>query len=347
MTLVAVLKPDRPGDLVLASPAIRAIIENYGVLNVTLYVASETRRLAEYLFPDVASREVDFPLLSRRHVTAPHGTLGRELDEYGLIFCLCDDPALTALVRSLRTQTELIDGDDGLHETLIHKIALRRRLPDYSRTAMFSGSQVLWPERVDHVALALESTDPFWVWPLSSWLKLAVLLADDGVFVSIVVGPRDRAEARVLSGALGNRPHTILDAGDDPGRLYDGLSDVNLVVGADGDLVQLCSLKKPTVTIFGATSWRRRSPFGWNNLILSRDLPCSPCVLPGNGKVNGCTTRECTAAITAEDLFAVVGSTGLGGAGAGVLVVRGASHLDEMLMEHTDELRRTPCEVLR
>jgi len=49
---IAILKPDHLGDLVLSVPAIRAVRARYR--NITLFVASSSRPLAGFLFPEEA-----------------------------------------------------------------------------------------------------------------------------------------------------------------------------------------------------------------------------------------------------------------------------------------------------
>ena len=61
---IAILKPDHLGDLVLSVPAIRAVRARYR--NITLFVASSSRPLAGFLFPDIEDiRSADLPHLAR------------------------------------------------------------------------------------------------------------------------------------------------------------------------------------------------------------------------------------------------------------------------------------------
>ena len=58
---LAVVKPDHIGDLILSSPAIRAL--STVIPDLTLFVASKTLKLGRHLFPHVELRTMDLPHL--------------------------------------------------------------------------------------------------------------------------------------------------------------------------------------------------------------------------------------------------------------------------------------------
>jgi len=331
---VAILKPDGRADLILGTPAIRAVCNHFGQDRVTLYVGSDTTSLAEFLFQGLARRVVDFPHLSRcvRQIV-PLGELLRELETYDLVFSLCEDLTLRSVINSLRTETEQIVGDEDSHETLIQKNAVCRRIPNYSRTSMFSGRQILWPERIGRVGLVLQSGDPLTDWPLSNWLELALLLAEKQIVISLMGEPADLVAARFVSRALGRRPHEILTLNGNVTDFLESAEEVDLVVATDGFLPHLCSLSTPIVSLQGPTPWQRTTPFGSSNLVVITKPPCSPCThLIGPLELNVCVTRECLLGLTPKVVCDLVGSGGVDFSSvSGVCVQRGLSHLDDGL----------------
>jgi heptosyltransferase-2 len=164
-------------------------------------------------------------------------------------------------------------------------------------------------------------------WANTHWLKLARLIAKRGIALTLIGGPGEGRDLRLISANLVDVRHKILEGGSDFGRFFDGLHDIDLVIASDGGTAHLCSMKKPVLSVFGSSPWRRFAPFGWNNVVITRNLVCSPCVQFSTQEINGCLTRECMAGITPEAVLAVATSNGLDFSMArGVHVCRGVSH---------------------
>ena len=324
---VAILKPDHLGDLVLSAPAIRAIRAHRA--DVTLFVAPGSVGLARYLFPDIGDiRPVAFAHLSRRPVDAAGSeAVARELDEFTFLFCLRDDPVMRDLAGRLSIDHVIAGGDHLTHETVIQQRAVAPVIGAYSRTRHFSGVPIRWTQRPTHVALCVAAGFPTNRWPNAYWLDLARRLAARDVFVSLVGGPAERADLAVLSRLLTRVPHQVVEGGDDFGAFLDALEGVDIVVAADGGTAHICSLRKPICSVFGSSPWRRYAPFGRDNVLITRDEPCSPCVQFSSTEVNGCLTRECTALLRPSQVAGVLFSNGIDFSGvSGVRVERGVSH---------------------
>ncbi len=325
---VAILKPDHLGDLVLASPAIRAIRASY--TNVTLFVAPDSVRLARYLFPEIGDvRPLALAHLGRRPDDFVNpDALRRTLQNFSFVFCLRGDEVLRPLVESLTTDHVIALGDDVIHETMSQKRAVTSVIGSYSRTQQFAAKPISWPTHLGHIALCIAAGFPTNRWPNLHWLKLAQHVAQRGIFVSLVGGPAERNDLAALSRMLQQVPHQVIEGGDDFGAFLDALADVDLVVATDGGTAHLCSLRKPICSVFGSSPWRRFAPFGVNNIIITRDEPCSPCVQFSTTDVNGCLTRECTALLRPSHVARVVVSNGIDLPRiAGIRVERGVSHL--------------------
>jgi heptosyltransferase-2 len=327
MSRTAVLKPDHLGDLVLASPAIRAICRRYQ--DVTLFVNSSSRHLARYLFQDMLEiRSVDFRHLSRRPTeTIEPRELARELSRFDFVFCLRDDPVLQATMRYVTIPFQTISSSHSVHETVAHKRAVSQVIGTYSRTELFSELPIRWPSAPIHVALCVAAGFPSNRWANARWIELADHLHGIGLTIALVGGPNERDDLQFLSRLLARVPHQVIQGGDDFVEFFEALDAVDLVVASDGGTAHICSLRKPVCSIFGSSPWRRYAPFGQDNVLITRDEACSPCVQFSSEEVNGCLTRECMAAVRSGQVAEVVRSNGLDFSLArGLRVERGVSH---------------------
>ncbi|GAN75900.1 glycosyltransferase family 9 protein [Acidisphaera rubrifaciens] len=328
MARIAILKPDHFGDLILAAPAIRAIAsQNH---DVTLYVAPGSAGLARVLFPRVGEiRRVTLPHLARsgQPTEGDVPDLGRALDSHDLLIALRNDPPLRALLNQVATDHILVDDDHLVHETALHRRALRPLLGHYSRTALFTGAALSWPDRLRHVGLCIAAGFPTNRWPITYWAELARRLAAEGVALTLIGGPRERTELLLLSRLISRIPHRVLRGDGDIPAFLDALDPVDLVIASDGGTAHLCALRKPVCSVFGSSPWRRYAPFGRHNVVMTRDEPCAPCVQFSRVQINGCLSRECTTLLPAAAVavYALSGDRTRCQA-AGVRVEPGVSH---------------------
>jgi heptosyltransferase-2 len=327
MAPTAILKPDHLGDLVLASPAIRAICRGHG--DVVLFVNSSVRSLAYYLFGDMLEvRCADFRHLSRRPTeTVELSRFVRGLNGFDFVYCLRDDPVLRAMLDNVAAPHQVVTGSYLVHETASHKHAVVKIVGAYSRTALFSVSPIRWPVAPANVALCVAAGFPTNRWPITRWIALADGLIRNGLSIALVGGPLESDDLKMLSRLLTRVPHRIVQGGGDYREFLDALDDVDLVVASDGGTAHICSLRKPVCSIFGSSPWRRYAPFGRDNVLLTRDEACSPCVQFTSAEVNGCLTRECMIAIPPAQVARIVLSNGLDRSLSHSLrVERGVSH---------------------
>lgn len=79
------------------------------------------------------------------------------------------------------------------------------------------------------------------------------------------------------------------------------ISKLNLLIcNNSGPLHIACALSIPTVSTIGSTDPYLWMPRGDKNIVIRKDLPCSPC---NKGK---CKTHECMDLITVEDMMNAV-----------------------------------------
>jgi len=324
---VAVVKPDHLGDLVLASPAIRALGRTF---DIVLYVGTPSLGLARFLFPDMEARPADFPYLARKSVPPLDiAQLGNELSMFDRVFILRDDGFMRSLAAHITVPVVVASGDHLTHDTLIHARALSGHIAPYSRTGMFAPAPISWPTAIRSVGLCIAAGFPTNAWALRYWHDLALRLNREGIALRILGGPGEHEMLGLLSSMLRNIAHQTVEGGAQFAQFLDDLADLDLIVAGDGGTAHICSLRKPVLSIFGSSPWRRYAPFGFTNVLMTRDLVCNPCVQFSTEEVNGCLTRECMASITPEDVFKVIVSNGEDfSAVRQVQVYRGVSHLD-------------------
>ncbi len=329
MTGVAVVKPDHLGDLVLASPAIRAIEGQFG--GATLFISSAAYALARFLFPAAALRIADFPHLARRPVEQfEPWRLAAELDEFDLVLWLRDDPPIRAVAQLVRTDQDFAAGDPLVHESVSHKRMLARHLRNYSRSKLFGPAAIRWPTSIRSAGLCVSAGFPVNRWPNINWLRLALALAQRRIAVSLIGGPGEHDDLCFLSRCFESfsMPHRVIEGTADFAALLDEIDGLDVVIATDGGAAHLCSLAKPMLSIFGASPWRRYAPFGRENIVLTRNLACSPCVQFDMDVVNACMSRECVVALDPEFPAAIVSAP----AGAlprwrNMIVAQGTSHM--------------------
>lgn len=327
MRRVAILKPDHLGDLVLSVPAIRTIQARSQA--VTLFVASGSVQLAGFLFPEIEDiRPVSFAHLSRHPVVGIEpADAARLMDGFDFLFVLRDDPIMRAVAGHLSIDHAIASGGHLMHETAIQQRAVAAVLGAYSRSRAFSPAPIFWPGPPSHAALCLAAGFPTNRWPNAYWYDLAIALLSRGVALTLTGGPAERQDIALLSRLLRRLPHRVLIGGADFGAFLDALDPVDVVIAADGGTAHLCSLRKPICSVFGSSPWRRYAPFGRDNIMLTRDEACSPCVQFSANQVNGCVSRECLALLRPAQVAAVLFSNGIDFSGiSGVRIERGVSH---------------------
>lgn len=329
MTKVALVKPDHLGDLILASPAIRAAQKHFR--EVSLFVSDTTHSLATFLFPDSDLRSVNLPHLARnKHTTFDLDRFISALNEFELVLWLRDDPFIRVIAKQVNVAQDFAAGGYLTHESAIQKRMMIRHVDNYSRTELFSRAPIRWPTSIKKIGLCVAAGFPTNRWPNVFWLELATKLLHSGLAVTLIGGPNARADVTLLARCLSNVPLTTAIGGSDFRSFLDALKDVDVVIATDGGSAHICSLEKPMLSIFGSSPWQRYAPFGRENVVATRDLSCSPCVQFATDVVNGCVTRECLVAFEPaaiqQALFAI---DTISAERPTIIVQRGTSHVYE------------------
>jgi ADP-heptose:LPS heptosyltransferase len=325
LTKIAVVKPDHLGDLILSSPAIRAAQRHFS--SITLFVSDSTRALAQFLFPATELHSINLSHLARSSAVAINDArVVSELSGYELVLWLRDDPPIRALADAIWARHDFAGGGHLTHQSAIDQRMMVKHVGGYSRTEHFGPGPIRWPSPIKSVGLCVAAGFPTNRWANTYWLELATALADAGHSLTLIGGPGERRDIALLQRCLGGRPVRALIGGADFRAFQDALRDIDVVVATDGGTAHICSLTKPVLSVFGSSPWRRYAPFGRENLVVTRDLSCSPCLQFATDGVNGCVTRECLTGLTPGQVLTVLQSGGTDTGGGRLLVQRGTSH---------------------
>ena len=305
---LAILKPDHLGDLVLSSPAIRAMAK--AVPDTTLFVAERCRPLAAWLFPDLATRTLNMPHLAKQ---SPGRHAHPDLTAFDEVALLRNDGVLGPEWAQTHTRSYVTYTDDNsVHQTMLDYGVARSVAGPYDiDAAFFQGREHRLLEkaagRPAKVGLSIGSGFYTNVWPLVRWIALAKALrrADHQVFV--VCGPAEAPLARLLLQRAGLPSENLILGGGDFPAFSRRVDELGLVIGSDGGTAHLCSITTPVLSIFGSSPLKRYAPFGRANRVITQALSCSPCVQFAERLVNGCLSVECMAAVTPQDVLLAMG----------------------------------------
>ncbi len=137
-------------------------------------------------------------------------------------------------------------------------------------------------------------------WSIDNYGSLIRKIKDEtGGHVLILWGPGEKEEAEKLRQISGN--NALLSCPTDVPQLFALLKKVDMYIGGDTGVMHLAALGgRPVVAIFGPTDVCINAPYGCNNIVVRKDLPCSPC------KNKNCDNRKCIENITVKDVFEAV-----------------------------------------
>ena len=137
-------------------------------------------------------------------------------------------------------------------------------------------------------------------WDIKQYGALIKKIRDEiGAHVLILWGPGEKKEAEHLKQIAGNG--VSLSCKTDVLQLFALLKKVGMYIGGDTGVMHLAVFADtPVVAIFGPTDVKINAPYGQGNIVVRKDLPCSPC------KNKDCRDRKCVEAITVEDVFEAV-----------------------------------------
>ncbi len=144
-------------------------------------------------------------------------------------------------------------------------------------------------------------------WPANKFAELAMIIhknLPDNTRILIFGTNADRDTANIISEAA---PQKVMDF---TGRtsLAEAMTLIemcNVFVTNDSGLMHVgAALKTPTIAIFGSTNSVTTGPYSDNNVIIQKDMPCSPCM-----KTHCKTDFSCMEDISSDEVYAAIINT--------------------------------------
>jgi ADP-heptose:LPS heptosyltransferase len=301
---VAIVKPDHIGDLILSTPAIRAVGSRFD--HVTLFCHPNLISLARRLHPGISLAPIILPHLQKR---SEHGCDSFDpsvLNEFDAVLFLRNDNILEMLASELSSTTAIVENEHHRHETALQQEATERITGPYNRAELFHEQKGLsFPDNPARIGLCISAGFTNNCWPTVYWLELAALLLAKSIEVFIIGGPLEVPLLSMLASCLRLGSQHVIQ-GDPHYRFLDTIRSLDLVIASDSGTAHLCSMVVAILSIFGPSSFRRFAPFGNHNRVLTLDLKCSPCSQFHPHILNTCHSRECLSLIKPRHILAAL-----------------------------------------
>ncbi len=138
-------------------------------------------------------------------------------------------------------------------------------------------------------------------WPREKFAKLCdLILALPRTKIIVFGGPEERYAAEEMAKFMRKKP--VIVAGDTDIRTTAALiKKCALLISNDSGLMHLATaVKTPVLAIFGPTLWWKNYPWGKHNLVVRKEMPCSPCY---KYKQIECATLKCLEMIKVEEVW--------------------------------------------
>ena len=160
-------------------------------------------------------------------------------------------------------------------------------------------------------------------WPPENFGRLADLLIEQHGARVVFTG-KGEEEAELVDIARSKMTHDSINSCDQLsiGELLGLLKYSDLTVANDTSVMHLSSLVgTPVTALFGATDPMQYGPRNPHDVVLYKDLYCSPCLTNYNLKISYCTSPVCIRSIGVEETFARINDqlAAIGAVEAGVL----------------------------
>jgi len=310
-TNILVIKLGAVGDVILSSPAFRALRERFPQARITCLTGPSgaplmhgcpyvddvvvydhkgkdrgvrglgraLMQLRKYHFDKV----IDLQNNARSHLLAalclPRSSYGYRNGKLGLLLTdgiKDDQPGLAPVPHQFRILEKLgIAYDEGFRLEMWP----RRDDQDFARELLHGQ----WIDEKDHtivgINLAASQRWPSKNWPVASMAELCDRLAADGIRVIITGMEKDRPVARALMTKARSKPGMIVGKTNIL-QLAALIARCRVFVTPDSAPLHVASaMKVPAIALFGPTSPQRHVPPG-KVCVMTREMDCRPCYLP-------------------------------------------------------------------
>ncbi|MBL8839247.1 MAG: glycosyltransferase family 9 protein [Alphaproteobacteria bacterium] len=312
---IAVVKPDDLGDVILAVPAVHALVD--AGHDVTLFCKPRIVALAQRLFRRIEARPIVF-----RHLLRPG--LDTLVDESSDLAILAGFDAVVFMKRDAFIVPQRFSGvaphvvfpaeaaaDTPERHQAWENLDTVRSLLDASPSSLDRCYRdelpAAFPGNVGRVGLAIGTGFHTKRWPAIAWLELMRTLRDRAIEWTILCGIDERQAAERLVAAAGvRREGRIVLGGDDVESFLGLVRSCDVVIGVDGGTTHLCALAVPVVGLFGPSPFRRYAPVGRASRVVTLELGCSPCAGADPAVLNGCMSLECMFALLPSAVVAAL-----------------------------------------
>jgi ADP-heptose:LPS heptosyltransferase len=142
-------------------------------------------------------------------------------------------------------------------------------------------------------------------WPAANYVKLIELLLarHSDLFVALIGADSDRLTAGEIEKQLADPRCQVIAGFFEIEELPALFACSALMVSNDSGPAHFAAVSSmPTIVLFGPETPRLYAPLSAAR-VLSANLPCSPCVNPGNQRRSDCADNRCLQAITVEQVL--------------------------------------------
>lgn len=142
-------------------------------------------------------------------------------------------------------------------------------------------------------------------WPYENYIKLvnALWKYNSDLKIVIVGGNAEAKLAKKIKDGLGG---TLVDAVGKTSisQMVALFKCMKFVITNDGGPMHMaCAAKTPVIALFGPSPYKRFGPLGKDNVVISRNMKCSPCPQFVQGETPKCLDNKCMKNITVEEVY--------------------------------------------
>jgi len=142
-------------------------------------------------------------------------------------------------------------------------------------------------------------------WPIKNFALLSDILQEKyGYKVIFIEGPEEKGITNVIKKLTKN--NFFVFRNKDIMNVAAIISMCKLFINVESGLGHIASLLDiPTVTIFGPSNPKRTRPYGKKNIIVRKNLKCSPCYLIPGQKIK-CKNLKCLKDLKVKDVVSAI-----------------------------------------
>lgn len=301
---ILIIRPGGIGDAVLLLPAIRSLREKF--VNSRIDILAENRNKGIF---DICEHVNNLILYDSN----PFKTLVKVYRaEYDIVIDTEQFYKLTSVMSYLSRAPLRIGFDTNRRTLYTHKVAYRHDIHEID--SFYSLLETLVPEidssnavsgylnppnitndnlrsKINKIKKRYRKTAGIFPgatveerkWGGENYAKVASILLNQGTGIVILGGKNEIPDSNIINRITSSEAILDLTSKTTLAETTYVISELNLLLSADSGLMHIASgLGIPTVSLFGAGIQNKWGPRGVDNIIINKELPCSPCTIFGN-----------------------------------------------------------------